>query len=78
MVPRVERSADRVYHGRITRAGSPWIRWALVEAASHAMKRTDGVGRWARRLAIRKGGMKARVALARVLCDDVITAWPRG
>ena len=78
VVPRVERSADRVYHGRITRAGSPWIRWALVEAASHAMKRPDGVGRWARRLAVRKGGMKARVALARVLCDDVLVAWPRG
>jgi len=77
LVPRVDRSADRVYHGRITRAGSPWIRWALVEAASHAIKRPDGVGRWARRLAVRKGGMKARVALARVLCDDVLTAWPR-
>jgi transposase len=77
LVPRVDRSADRVYHGRITRAGSPWIRWALVEAASHAMKRPDAVGRWARRLAVRKGGMKARVALARVLCDDVIAAWPR-
>jgi transposase len=77
VVPRVDRSADRIYHGRITRAGSPWLRWALVEAASHAMKRPDAVGRWARRLAIRKGAMKARVALARVLCDDVIKAWPR-
>ena len=77
VVPRVDRSADRTYHGRITREGSPWLRWALVEAAGHAMKRPDSVGRWARRLAIRKGAMKARVALARVLCDDVIAAWPR-
>jgi transposase len=77
VVPRVERSADRQYHGRITRQGSPWLRWALVEAAGHAMKRQDGVGRWARRLAVRKGAMKARVALARVLCDDVVAAWPR-
>lgn len=77
VVPRVDRSADRTYHGRITRAGSPWLRWALVEAASHAMKRPDAVGRWARRLAVRKGAMKARVALARVLCDDVLKAWPR-
>lgn len=77
LVPSVERSADRAYHGRITRDGSPWLRWALVEAAMHAMKRPDTIGRWARRLAVRKGGLKARVALARVLCDEVVARWPR-
>jgi len=77
LVPRVDRSADRAYHGRITKDGSPWLRWALVEAAMPAMKRTDATGRWARRLAVRKGGAKARVALARVLCDDVVALWPR-
>lgn len=77
LVPRVDRSADRAYHGRITREGSPWLRWALVEAAMHAMKRADRTGRWARRLAVRKGLYKARVALARVLCDDVVATWPR-
>src|SRR5688500_7911827 len=78
LVPRVDRSADRVYHGRITKEGSPWLRWALVAAAMHAMKRADATGRWARRLAGRKGAYKARVALARVLCDDVVALWPRG
>jgi transposase len=77
LVPRVERSADHVYHGRITRAGSPWLRWALVQAALHAMKRDDGTGRWARRLAVRKGIAKARVALARVLCEEIVATWPR-
>jgi transposase len=48
LVPRADRSADRVYHGRITRDGSPWLRWALVEAAMHAIKRQDAVGRWHR------------------------------
>ncbi len=75
LVPRVDRSADRVYHGRITRDGSPWLRWALVEMARHAIKRQDAVGRWARRLAVRKGLYKARVALARVLCDEIVTTW---
>jgi len=78
LVPRVDSSAGRVYHGRITRAGSPWLRWALVEAARHAMRRDDARGRWARRLAVRKGINKARVALARVLCDEVIRTWPAG
>jgi len=77
LVPRVDRSADRVYHGRITREGSPWLRWALVEAAMHAIKRPDATGRWARRLAVRKGSAKARVALARVRCDDVVAVGPR-
>jgi transposase len=76
LVPRVDSSADRVYRGRITRDGSPWLRWALVEMARHAIKRQDAVGRWARRLAVRKGLYKARVALARVLCDEVVTTWP--
>ena len=77
LVPRVEGSADRVYYGRITRQGSPWLRWVLVEAALNAMKRPDGVGRWARRLAVRKGVGKARVALARVLCHEIVALWPR-
>jgi transposase len=77
LVPRVDSSADRIYRGRITRDGSPWLRWALVEMARHAIKRQDAVGRWARRLTVRKGLYKARVALARVLCDQVVTTWPK-
>jgi transposase len=75
LVPRVDRSADRVYHGRITKDGSPWLRWALVQAACHAIRRDDPRARWARRLAVRKGIYKARVALARVLCEDIVTTW---
>jgi transposase len=77
LVPRVDASADRYWSGRITREGSPWLRWALVEAAMHAIRRVDAVGRWARQLAVRKGGAKARVALARRLCDDIVARWPQ-
>jgi transposase len=75
LVPRVEASAGRVRHGRITRRGSPWLRWALVEAAMHGTRRTDRVGRWGRRLVVRKGALKARVALARALCEEVFAHW---
>jgi transposase len=78
LVPRVDASADRYHSGRITKEGSPWLRWALVEAAMHAMRRPDALGRWARQLAVKKGGMKARVALARRLCDDIVATWPQG
>jgi transposase len=75
LVPRVDSSGGRTRLGPITRDGSPWLRWALVEAAIHAMKRADATGRWARRLAMRKGVLKARVALARALCKDVMQVW---
>lgn len=78
LVPRVDASADRYRTGRITKEGSPWLRWALIEAAMHGMRRPDTVGRWARQLAVRKGGVKARVALARRLCDDIVATWPQG
>jgi transposase len=75
LVPQVTASASRVHYGRITRRGSRWLRWALVEAAVHGLKRTDRVGRWGRALAVRKGGLKARVALARVLAEEIHRAW---
>jgi transposase len=77
LVPRVERSAKRQWTGRITKAGSPWMRWALIEAAIHQFRRQDDFGRWARQLAVRKGILKARVAVARALCDELFVAWPR-
>lgn len=75
LVPRVEASAGTTRYGRITRQGSPWLRWALVEMALHATKRSDARGRWVRRLAVQKGIQKARVALARRMCDEIVQTW---
>lgn len=75
LVPRVEASGGKMWRGAITREGSPWLRWALVEAAIHAMNRPDRTGRWARQLAVRKSVCPARVALARVLCRDIYRTW---
>lgn len=77
LVPRVERSGTRHWTGRITKSGSPWLRWTLIEAAIHQYRREDAFGRWARRLAFRIGGLKARAAVARALCDEVFRYWPR-
>jgi transposase len=75
LVPRVEASASRLRYGRITKRGSPWLRWALIEAAIHGTRRADRVGRWGRKLALQKGALKARVALARVLCEEIHRHW---
>lgn len=77
LVPRVERSASHAWTGPITKRGSPWLRWALIEAALHGPRRHDAEGRWARRLALRKGALKARVAIARTLCEEIWRVWPR-
>jgi transposase len=77
LVPRVERSGGRHWSGRITKTGSPWLRWTLIEAAIHQFRRQDDFGRWARQLAVRKGILKARVGVARALCDELFDAWPR-
>lgn len=76
LVSGVAASAGRVRYGRITRRGSPWLRWALIEAAIHGVRRRDAEGRWARRLALRKGALKTRVAVARRLCAQILTVWP--
>jgi len=75
LVPRVAMSAGRYRYGRITKRGSPWLRWALIEAAMHGTKRLDRIGRWGRALAVKKGALKARVALARVLCHEIHRLW---
>jgi transposase len=77
LVPRVARSGNRHWSGPITKTGSPWLRWVLIEAAIHQFRRQDDLGRWARRLAVRAGMLKARVAVARALCTEVFAAWPR-
>ena len=73
-MPRVDASADRYWSGRITRQGSPWLRWALIEAAMYGPRRPDRVGRWARGLAVRKGGLKARAAVAKEV-TNIMAVW---
>ena len=75
IVSRVHASGGHTRQGAITRDGSPWLRWALIEVAMRAMKRPDARGRWARRLALRKGIKIARVGLARRLCDEIVQTW---
>lgn len=77
LVPRVSGTGGRVHYGPITKRGSAWLRWALVEAAIHGPRRTDRTGRWARGVALRRGRLKARIAIARALCTEIYRTWPR-
>jgi len=71
LVPRVRESADKSWHGPITRAGSSRLRWIMVEAAVAAVRTSPGARAFFERLCRRKPRHVARVALARKLLGAV-------
>lgn len=71
LAPRVRSSGERTITGRITREGSPWLRWIMVEAAIHASNRPGPLGEYYRSQKARKGTKTARVACARKLLKNI-------
>lgn len=67
LVPRVRESAGKAARGGITRQGSPWLRWIMVEAAQVATRTSPAARRYYERLLRKKHKHVARVALARKL-----------
>ena len=63
LVPRVRESAGKAARGGITRQGSPWLRWIMVEAAQVATRCSPAAKRYYERLARKKHKHVARVAL---------------
>jgi transposase len=67
LVPRVRESAGKAARGAITRCGSPWLRWIMVEAAQAAVRSSPAARGYFLRLRRKKHPHVARVALARKL-----------
>lgn len=65
--PSEDSSGETVRRGRITKEGSRWLRWILVEAAQHAIRQDGKVRDLYMRLLPKKGHNKAIVAAAREL-----------
>lgn len=81
LVPSVYQSGEVDYRGRITKEGDELLRWLLVEAANVLLtrvRRPCALQRWGRRLILRKGLAKARVAVARKLSALLHRLWVRG
>lgn len=72
LIPWMRESADKRRSGGITRMGSPWLRWILVEAAQTAIRTAPEVQAWFARLARRKHKHTAVVAVARKL---LVAVW---
>ncbi len=66
ITPNVRNSDRRVRHGHISKQGSVWVRWILVEAAHQAIRRPP-FDRIHAQIARRRGKHVATVAVARKL-----------
>ena len=69
LTSRVRQSGDHCYRGSITREGSPWLRWILVEAAIQTIRNDPPLKNFYQRIRKRSGAKKARVAAARKLAE---------
>jgi transposase len=68
LVPSTHASGGTVRHGSITKEGSRWLRWVMVEAAmTHVHKYDSAITKAYHRIAERRGKQVATVAAARKL-----------
>jgi len=58
-------SGENCYQGRITKQGSRWLRWILVECAHTSVKKKHRLQRFYLRIKHKRGTQKAMVATAR-------------
>jgi len=65
LVPSVHASGDHTRYGHITKEGSRWLRWIMVESAQQATRKPGPLKRFYERVAWKHGRKAARVALAR-------------
>ena len=75
LTPRIRASADRVRTGHISKEGNRLLRWALVLAATQAVRRPGPLRAWYHAGKKRRGRNVARVALARRLAEIVYHVW---
>ena len=80
LTSRVHQSGGHCYQGSITRQGSPWLRWILVEAAMKTIREDAALKNFYTRVRKRSSAKIARVAAARKLaeiCWKRLRRWQR-
>jgi transposase len=70
LVPSTYQSADSVRHGRLTKQGNKYLRWAAIEAVNHLGAETP-LGRVRDRLRQKKSRNPAKAATARRLLTQI-------
>jgi len=64
-------SGNTCYHGRITKQGSPSLRWIMIEATLQLIRKPSPFQKFYLKLARKKGSKLARVATARKLLTNI-------
>lgn len=80
LTTRVFQSGDTQRTGHISKQGSPWLRWVLVEAAMKLVSKDVKLANFYQRIRKRSSGKIARVAAARKLaeiCWKRLRRWQR-
>lgn len=78
LVPSVRASGGRARLGPITKQGSPWLRWLLVETVHRAVRRPGCLRERYERLRRRKGAPVAIIATARFLATCIYAMLTEG
>jgi transposase len=71
LVPTMHASGGKVRMGSITKQGSKWLRWILVECALHAIKKSPHYQGLYKRVADKHGKGTAHVAVARSMLRGI-------
>jgi transposase len=71
LVPSTYASGEKSYHGRLTKAGNRYLRWAMVEAVGPAISKDPGLRRYFHQIRVRNGVNAAKIAVARRLLTIV-------
>jgi transposase len=75
LVPSTYASGQRQVHGRLTKQGNKYLRWAFIEAVTPAICASPFLRRYYEKLKARLGPKEARTATARKLAELTWTVW---
>jgi transposase len=75
LTPSLRQSAETVHYGHITRQGPSVLRWLLIQAVPHAVRKTPYLRRLYGRLCHRRSVGVAKVAVAHALVRMVWHVW---
>ena len=75
LVPSTYASGSRVVHGRLTKQGNKYLRWAFIEAVTPAVRWSPFLRRSYEKIKARLGAKEARTATARKLAELTWTIW---
>ncbi len=71
LVPSVHASGGKTRLGRLTKQGSKWLRWILVEGGNHARNGAPQFRSLYHRVAKKHGANTGRVAVARAMLKTI-------